>query len=408
PAETGCTRGRLTAPRARALYGAAPTLSASRVERFVTCRFAYFLQYGLRLKKRRTDGFAAPDRGIFVHAVLEETTRAVLARGGFPALSDAEVVAIARAAAARWARSVLAGYGEDRRFARLFARLMYALEAVVVNVAEELRRSKFVPLDVELRFADGAENALPAVPAGARARVTGVADRVDGWLDDGVLYLRVVDYKTGARAFRLGDIWHGLGIQMLLYLFALEREGPARYRACWPSLVRVQPAGVLYVPAHEAFLQADRPLSDEELARAAARALTRSGLVLDDARVVAAMEPDIEREGMFLPVKFRSDGCPAALSSVAAADQFARLRRHVEAVLAEMERALLAGDVSANPVFRGAQSACEYCDFAPACQFPLAREDRPRRLEALSPAAFWRRIDESERAEAASEGGEGA
>ncbi|MDR2670112.1 MAG: PD-(D/E)XK nuclease family protein [Oscillospiraceae bacterium] len=408
PAEAGFTRGRLAGPRVSALYGAAPTLSASRVERFMTCRFAYFLQYGLRLKKRRTDGFAAPDRGVVVHAVLEETTRAALARGGFPALSDAEVVAIARAAAARWARSVLAGHGEDRRFVRLFARLMYALDAVVVNVAEELRLSEFAPLDVELRFADGAEGALPAVPAGAHARVAGVADRVDGWMDADVLYLRVVDYKTGVRGFRLGDVWHGLGIQMLLYLFALEREGPARYRARWPSLTRVQPAGVLYIPAHEAFLQTDRPLSDEELARAAARALTRSGLVLDDARVVAAMEPGIEREGVFLPVKFRSDGRPAALSSVAAADRFARLRRHVEAILAEMEQALLAGDVSANPVCRGVQSACEYCDFASACQFPLAREDRPRRLEALSPAAFWRRIDADETAPAASEGGESA
>jgi ATP-dependent helicase/nuclease subunit B len=408
PMETGFTRGRLARERVCALYGAAPRLSASRVERFMTCRFAYFLQYGLRIKKRRTDGFAALDRGIFVHAVLEETTRAVLAQGGFPVLSDAEVVAIARAAAARWARSVLAGYGEDRRFVRLFARLMYALDAMIVNVAEELRLSEFVPLDVELRFADGTEGALPAVPAGGGARITGVADRVDGWMDAGVLYLRVVDYKTGARGFRLGDVWHGLGIQMLLYLFALEREGAVRYRARWPSLTRVQPAGVLYIPAHEAFLQTDRPLSDEELARAAAHALTRSGLVLDDARVVAAMEPGIEREGTFLPVKYRSDGRPTALSSVAAADRFARLRRHVEVILAEMEQALLTGDVSANPVCRGVQSACEHCDFAPACQFPLAREDRPRYLEALSPAAFWRRIDASETDPAASEGGESA
>ena len=55
--------------------------------------------------------------------------------------------------------------------------------------------------------------------------VTGKVDRVDGWLKNGKLYLRVVDYKTGKKAFDLADVRYGLGIQMLLYLFALQRYG---------------------------------------------------------------------------------------------------------------------------------------------------------------------------------------
>lgn len=55
--------------------------------------------------------------------------------------------------------------------------------------------------------------------------LTGIADRVDGWLHDGRLYLRVVDYKTGKKSFSLSDVWYGMGLQMLLYLFALGRDG---------------------------------------------------------------------------------------------------------------------------------------------------------------------------------------
>lgn len=60
--------------------------------------------------------------------------------------------------------------------------------------------------------------------------VRGKVDRVDGWIKDGKLYLRVVDYKTGQKAFDLSDVRYGLGIQMLLYLFALQKEGSRIFR----------------------------------------------------------------------------------------------------------------------------------------------------------------------------------
>ena len=55
-------------------------------------------------------------------------------------------------------------------------------------------------------------------------------DRVDGWEKDDKLYLRVVDYKSGKKKFDLANVKMGLDIQMLLYLFALEKEGKEIFR----------------------------------------------------------------------------------------------------------------------------------------------------------------------------------
>ena len=44
-------------------------------------------------------------------------------------------------------------------------------------------------------------------------------DRVDVLEQDGQQFVRVVDYKSGAKAFRLADIVNGLNLQMFLYLF---------------------------------------------------------------------------------------------------------------------------------------------------------------------------------------------
>ena len=51
----------------------------------------------------------------------------------------------------------------------------------------------------------------------------------------------------------------GLDIQMLLDLFTLQKEGPAYFHR------PVEPAGVLYLPARDEILTAERSVTPEEL-----------------------------------------------------------------------------------------------------------------------------------------------
>ena len=72
-----------------------------------------------------------------------------------------------------------------------------------------------------------------------------MVDRVDLCTVNGKTYFRVVDYKTGRKDFDYADILNGEGLQMLIYLFALQKYGKERYGR------ELLPAGVLYVPARE-------------------------------------------------------------------------------------------------------------------------------------------------------------
>ena len=101
---------------------------------------------------------------------------------------------------------------QTERFRYLFRRLLRSVQAVVDNVAEELAASQFRPISFELGFGSGQD--LPPVELtvdGVTISVTGFVDRVDGWVHDGRLYLRVVDYKTGKKSFDLTEVWNGLG-----------------------------------------------------------------------------------------------------------------------------------------------------------------------------------------------------
>ena len=185
---------------------------------------------------------------------------------------------------------------ETARFRYLFRRLLKSVYAVVDNVAEELRSSQFQPISFELGF--GAGKDLPPVELsvdGMTVSISGFVDRVDGWEHDGRLYLRVVDYKTGRKTFDLTDIWNGMGLQMLLYLFTLEREGEALYNR------EIIPAGVLYLPARDAVVAGSRAMSEAERRRKVDAELRRRGIVLDEPEVLAAMESRGRRASVSCP-----------------------------------------------------------------------------------------------------------
>ena len=382
-------RGSLTRPVVEELYGRKVPMSASRMDKYKSCHFSYFMQYGLKAKARKGAGFQAPEYGTFVHYVLEHVLQEWTPETdgeGRPVLPSRALV---EDVVERYVREQLGGLeGESARFRYLFRRLIKSVYAVVENAAEELCASDFRPIAFELGF--GAGGPLPAVEFtvdGITVSLTGFVDRLDGWEHDGRLYLRVVDYKTGRKSFDLTDVWNGMGLQMLLYLFTLKREGQALYSK------EIVPAGVLYLPAREAVVAGSRDMTEAERRREVDKALRRKGLVLDNPEVLEAMEHRGPEGIRFLPLRISRSG-GAAGEALVSAERLGRLEGHIGRLLRQMGEELAAGCIAADPFWKGPEkNACQYCDYAEACHFEEGRGgDRRRWLPAVKAEEFWARV----------------
>jgi ATP-dependent helicase/nuclease subunit B len=382
-------RGRLSPSAVKLLYGEKLRLSASRVDAFSSCRFAYFLQYGLRLKPRKPAGFNPPEMGSFMHYVLEGVSNEAMRLGGFGSIDEKKLYELTDKYVEKYVHEELNDFRErSARFIYLFRRLTKTVRQVVYDMAQELKVSDFVPFDFELDFSGG-DGKLPPVIIGdgeEELAVTGIADRVDGWISDGKLYIRVVDYKTGKKSFSLSDVWYGMGLQMLMYLFTLERAGRNVYG------YEIVPAGVLYVPARDVLVSAEHNISDEDIIRKKAKSLKRSGLILNSPQIIAAMEKG--EKFRFLPVKFNKDG-EIVGDSLATLEQLGKLSRFIDKTLREMAGELRRGSIAADPYFRGQQeNACLWCDYIDACHFDETRDKR-RFLTRLKPPEVWSRIEDA-------------
>jgi len=385
-------RGRLSPTAVRRLYGTRFRMSASRVERLKSCHFAYFMEYGLRARERGRAEFAAPQIGTFLHYVLENVTRDVKGRGGFGQVDDRTLKELTWRYIDLFEGQQYRNFRErSPRFRYLFRRLRETAWSIVRETAEELRRSDFVPLEFELSFGD--DGTLPAVvisEPGGELRVNGKVDRVDGWLKDGKLYLRVVDYKTGKKKFDLAEVRMGLDIQMLLYLFTLQKEGAGHFGS------EVEPAGVLYFPARDEVLSAERNISPEELLALRQKTLRRSGLLLNDRTVLEAMEHGALTEPQYLPLRINREGDVTA--GVASAAQLGRLSRYVDRLLHQIAEEVRDGNIDADPCCHSEEDAfCRFCQWAPACHFRDGQGgDHLHYIPAVKPEEFWELLEQEE------------
>jgi len=373
--------GSLNREHVRSLYGDTLNLSASQIDRQAECRMSYFLKYGLRVQERKEAAVDPAEFGTYVHAVLENTARCIREMGGFSKVSLEETLNIAHRFSDEYARERFGQLASDR-VTYLFQRNIQELDMVVRELWDELRVSKFEPRDFEVDF--GGADGLPpiAIPNGSmNAILRGFVDRVDTWSKDGNCYYRVVDYKTGKKDFDYCDVFNGVGLQMLLYLFALRNSGEELLGQ------RAIPAGVQYFPARAPYLPADGILTEEEAAKDRASQWKRRGILLSDEEVILAMDPDPLSKR--LSCSIRKDG--TLTGDLADRDQLKILETYVFRLVGKMVEDIASGNVAPNPYSRGtSHDACAFCPYGPICHKGAA-EDR-RNYKAMTAQKFWEEI----------------
>lgn len=363
------------------LYGSTLNLSASQIDRQAECRLSYFLKYGLRARERKEITVDPAEFGTYVHAVLENTARCIRNMGGFQQVSLEETLEIAHRYSEEYAAERFSQI-ESERLNYLFRRNVQELDMVVRELWAELRESLFLPEGFEVSFGSADGLAPIAIPNDSmNAILRGFVDRVDIWRASGSSYYRVVDYKTGKKDFDYCDVFNGVGLQMLLYLFALRSSGDDLLGD------NAVPAGVQYFPARAPYLSTEGRVDEAAAEKERRSQWKRRGLLLRDEAVLQAMEPGEAPQRMCYSVK--KDG--SLSGDLADRDQLKQLEGYIFRVLARMVEDIASGNVEPNPYTRGSShNACTFCPYGTVCH--KAEVEGRRNYKAMTAQRFWEEL----------------
>ncbi|MBE6545826.1 MAG: hypothetical protein E7668_00100 [Ruminococcaceae bacterium] len=347
--------------------------SSSRFETYVSCPFQYYCTYVLGLRERKKAAFRSSDMGSFIHYILEQLLRFAIQRdenGELP--SDEELIRRAEKTVAEYiGRICPAELRSSKRLRHLYSRLKRLALLMVRNIVEEFSGSEFEPAFFELvtNGKDGNPSPMELLTeTGGRITFSGIIDRVDVLHKNGETFLRVVDYKTGAKAFSAEDVRHGINIQMLLYLFTLCRNTNSDF-AKRLSLADGQapvPAGVIYLSAAIPVIQAEEYDREDAVLEKASDSLKRSGLLLNEEAILRAMSAELSPK-FLAGIKKNKDGSLVgdALSDRARFDAlYEQIKTTVETITEELRGGV--ADAAPNPHVK--RDLCGTCKMKPICR----------------------------------------
>ena len=362
------------------LLGRGLRISPTRFEKYQSCPFGYFLQYILKAAPRQKAELAPNISGTLTHWVLENALRRQGA--AFKDLDAEQLETLVNALVDEYVADNLPGM--TVRMEYLIGRIRRNLVGLLGFIQRDLRQSGFQPVAFELRIDDRPDADNPDAPhidpvqledgAGHTIRIVGTVDRVDAMPLEkpGKTYLRVVDYKTGGKEFKLKEVYCGLDCQMLLYLFTLERNGGALFP-------HAAAAGVEYLLADPAPESVERRTLTEDADPAPTYPM--NGLLLDDESIYRAM--DTRGTGEFVPLNFnaKTGRVTNAKSTLADEAKLGRIRDHLDGLLIDMAKNLYGGRIDAEPLCVGTKSPCTYCEFRTACAHRDGEHERTINLK---------------------------
>lgn len=395
----------------RGLYGNKLVTSVSRLERFGACPFYHFASDGLGLREREAFELEPAGAGTFLHSALKGVVSSVMEAGTpWGSLSDEQVLILADNAV----NSLLSG--PDGDIFASSARLNYVADALrritrrsALVLTEHARRGRFSPVAVEVTFGPGAS--LPPLrlklPGGQEVLIRGQIDRVDAALSEGSLFLRVIDYKSSPQTLDPADVYHGLSLQLMVYLMAamefwrqiLKVEGaPPGPRSGLPDAV--VPAGALYFAARDPVASARGPESPgssgsagEELA-GLLRGMKMTGLLNADPTVLRLMDSGSSGHSDIIPVQFTLSGV-GKNSQAASLEDLKALLEFVDRKVREFCSSIFAGNLDVAPYRKGTRRACTYCPYGSLCTFDiLVPGNRYRSVSPIEKAHVWSLIRE--------------
>ena len=345
---------------AELLYGTVLENSVTRLEKYSACAYAHFLSYGLQLEERERYQFQAVDLGNLFHGAMEKFATK-LRRGGFTWTTipeDERELYIKESV-----EECIVDYGNtilysSARNEYMVTRLERMLKRSIWALTKQLEKGDFIPEAYEMSY----DSKRMELKDGNAMRLHGKIDRVDLCESGEDVFVKIIDYKTGAKAFDLGELYHGLQMQLVLYMNAVMEKEQGRF----PEK-NIRPAALLYYQMKDPLVEKEEAKSESE--QKLLKELRPNGVVNDAPEVIAHLDREVEKQSSVIPITKNKDGSLSKQSSALSEEKLRLITSYANEKAKKLGTEILKGNVDIAPYEMEKHTGCDYCPYHGVCGF---------------------------------------
>ncbi len=336
-------------------------LSASQIEKYHKCRFAYFCEYGLKIKPKNLADFNFMDYGTLIHYLFEKLFKKYGVKSDF-SFTQEEIEKEISNLLENYINQKLGGLeNKPKFFLYTIERLKNSVIFLMKHFKEEFDQSEFKVFDTEIEISKHGKVKPLNFPVSENSNITieGKVDRADIMRNSSGNYVRIIDYKTGTKTFKLSDVFYGLNMQMLIYLLTISKNG-------MESLKNLKPAGILYFNAIKPVAQSFSGNNSKKVFDDIEKKLKMNGLIIDNQDVIKGMEKDAS--GKFIPATIKNGEIKKS-DSLISEENLEVIYRYIKKLIKTMGNDILNGKFSANPRCNKNDSLCKWCKYKCICGY---------------------------------------
>ena len=348
------------------LYGNTLKTSVSRLEKYSSCPFSYFLQYGLNLKEKEELKIQSFNTGSFMHETIDSFFQYVKENNiSLPSFLEDEklieqIVAKIINEELELNKNVI--FTATSKYKVLVKRLKRIVTKALKFIIEGLVYSEFDIKGTEIEFGkkDEYKPIILQLDDGKKVEITGKIDRIDTAQDEEGRYLRIIDYKSSAKNIDLNQVYAGLQIQLLTYLDAVCKQED------------LMPAGILYFSLLEQMVKSDKKITEEQIEDEIRKNFKMKGLILADVKIMKLHDKTLQdgKSSKIVPAGLTASGeVNKRYTSGVGKEEFKILQDYIYKTIKDISKEILKGKIDLKPYNKKGKTPCEFCSYKAICGF---------------------------------------
>ena len=336
------------------LYGNTLNTSVSRLEKYRSCPFSYYLQYGLKLKEKEELKVQSFNTGSFMHETIDSFFQLVREENLSLAqlMTDEEMI-----------EKLVAQIIEEK--IKLSSNYIFTAKSIITKalkyIIEGLVYSEFDIQGTEVEFSNKGKYKpiILNLEDGKKVEITGKIDRIDTAQNEDGKYLRIIDYKSSAKNIDLNEVYAGLQIQLLTYLDAVCKQED------------LMPAGILYFSLLEQMVKSDKKITEEEIENEIRKNFKMKGLIVADVKIIKLHDKILETgSSKIVPAAITSSGeVNKKWTSGVSKEEFKVLQDDIQKIIKDIAKEILSGKIDLKPYNKKGRTPCKYCEYKAICGF---------------------------------------